>query len=94
MINNDTHHDMHSNNVVMGFILTILGGFIGAISLHFQQHPLYSLATTSFSWDFITREDVIICCVRSLIGAIIGLLVKLLYDFVVWLFKRKRGPTA
>lgn len=75
IMNHETH-TMH--NSPLDFIFPICGGFLGAISFFIHQHTGLSVSEILVKFDF---ADLAFVCIKSSLGAFIGLGSKLVWDY-------------
>ena len=79
----------HMPNHSIDYVLAFLGGFVGAVSFFFKAHGAISLADL---FDTIDYTELFNYTLRSIIGGLIALIIKLLWDlgskFIANLFKK------
>ena len=85
---------MHEPSV--DYIIAFIGGYVGALSFFLKAHPLFALVDVFDIFSKIDLTELINYTVRSMVGGLIGLLLKLVYDLFIFLIrkflKRKERP--
>ena len=75
----------HMHETTVDYIIAFIGGYIGALSFFLKAHPLFVFTDIFSQIDF---PELLNYAVRSTVGGLIGLTLKLLYDLLIFLIRK------